>query len=391
MSSSTSKGGEGSPAKPYVVVVSVRFILATLSLSFFLAFTVGTAARIMLIEGPLRALKSSHDESPMRVRPDYHDHARSLPQPILQEGKEMPQTLYTSKNFDTAMSTASSSLLMEDAKKKSKEFVNDDKDWIAGSCGAEEGQCTRGKGHLHEEPKEEPGAEEDEEEHLPAGQHLLVDIKDVDAAFLNSEERLAQAMIDICNISKLTLLSYHCHKLYPSGISCAGVLLESHVAFHTWPEEGVITLDLFTCGSAPLLPVVPIIIDMFGIPHADGHGDQPIALWAHKQRGFRDLQKRLGHLDSYDLGRGVLGVMDFDMKKEVRYSPNKIFFHFFCFFSSILPRTNIRLLLCKHHSNVLTFTTYSSPWKLIWKHMNAVCLMTALMNQKIQISSNQTV
>ena len=35
--------------------------------------------------------------------------------------------------------------------------------------------------------------------HLPAGQHLLVDVKDVDSEFLNSEERLASAMIDLTN------------------------------------------------------------------------------------------------------------------------------------------------------------------------------------------------
>jgi hypothetical protein len=31
--------------------------------------------------------------------------------------------------------------------------------------------------------------------HLPAGQHLLVDIRNVEAAFLNSESRLAEAMV----------------------------------------------------------------------------------------------------------------------------------------------------------------------------------------------------
>eukprot|EP00985_Skeletonema_marinoi_P012235 scaffold5862_cov91-Skeletonema_marinoi.AAC.8 len=46
--------------------------------------------------------------------------------------------------------------------------------------------------------------------HLPAGQHLLVDIKNVDPIFLNSEERLAEAMIQLVDESKLTLLSYHC-------------------------------------------------------------------------------------------------------------------------------------------------------------------------------------
>ena len=46
--------------------------------------------------------------------------------------------------------------------------------------------------------------------HLPAGQHLLIDIKNVDPIFLNSEERLAEAMIELVDESKLTLLSYHC-------------------------------------------------------------------------------------------------------------------------------------------------------------------------------------
>lgn len=66
--------------------------------------------------------------------------------------------------------------------------------------------------------------------HLPAGQHLLVDIKDVNSEFLNSEERLAAAMVELISESKLTLLSYHCHSLVPIGVSCAGVLLESHVS-----------------------------------------------------------------------------------------------------------------------------------------------------------------
>merc|ERR1740138_449466 len=66
-------------------------------------------------------------------------------------------------------------------------------------------------------------------------------------------------MVNLAAGSELTLLSYHCHSLIPMGVSCVGVLLESHISFHTWPEEGVITLDLYTCGNAPLVPVIPII------------------------------------------------------------------------------------------------------------------------------------
>ena len=112
-------------------------------------------------------------------------------------------------------------------------------------------------------------------------QHLLVDIKGIESAFLDSEERLSEAMVDTVKAAGLTMLSYHCHKLIPMGVSCVGVLLESHISFHTWPDEGVITLDLFTCGSSPLIPVVPIIKELFGI------GTDIVTQWSHELRGFR--------------------------------------------------------------------------------------------------------
>jgi spermidine synthase len=110
----------------------------------------------------------------------------------------------------------------------------------------------------------------------------LVDIKGIEGDFLDSEERLAKAMVDTVNIAGLTMLSYHCHKLIPKGVSCVGVLLESHISFHTWPDEGVITLDLFTCGSNPLIPVVSTIKELFGI------GLNIEMQWSHELRGFRN-------------------------------------------------------------------------------------------------------
>ena len=156
--------------------------------------------------------------------------------------------------------------------------------------------------------------------HLPAGQHLLVDIKDVDSDFLNSEQRLATAMVELISASKLTLLSYHCHSLVPLGVSCAGVLLESHVAFHTWPNEGVITMDVFTCGGEPLIPVLDAIRRLFGVPRAPAPGEDsadvpaPALLWSHKLRGFREgfapgYDPQRNPLDQ-DLGRYVHGRLD---------------------------------------------------------------------------------
>jgi S-adenosylmethionine/arginine decarboxylase-like enzyme len=85
----------------------------------------------------------------------------------------------------------------------------------------------------------------------PAGQHLLVDFEEVDRSFLQSEARLAHAMIDLIQTSSMTMLSYYCHSASGNGdsVSCVGVLLESHVSVHTWPRLGRLVLDLFSCSS----------------------------------------------------------------------------------------------------------------------------------------------
>jgi len=165
-------------------------------------------------------------------------------------------------------------------------------------------------------------AADDGEIHEPAGQHLLVDIKGIEADFLDSEERLAKAMVDTVDHAGLTMLSYHCHKLIPKGVSCVGVLLESHISFHTWPDEGVITLDLFTCGNNPLVPVVSTIQELFGIPRAK---DSIEMQWSHELRGFRNKDKVAdGTNDNYaildhnsDLSQMVWSPIDCPVKDQI--------------------------------------------------------------------------
>lgn len=154
---------------------------------------------------------------------------------------------------------------------------------------------------------------------------MLVDIKGIESEFLDSEERLSQAMVETVKSAGLTMLSYHCHKLIPKGVSCVGVLLESHISFHTWPDEGVITLDLFTCGSNPLIPVVPIIKSLFGI------GADIVTQWSHELRGFRtkppndsSLRKTDEENDNYalldhnsDLSQMIWSPMDCSYKEQV--------------------------------------------------------------------------
>lgn len=153
---------------------------------------------------------------------------------------------------------------------------------------------------------------EDSAIYEPSGQHLLIDIKNIESDFLDSVDRLAHAMVESVKAGGLTMLSYHCHKLIPSGVSCVGVLLESHISFHTWPDDGVITLDLFTCGSNPLLPVIPEIEALFAI------GNNTVTQWSHELRGFRLDKNRTNYLDhSSDLGFWVLSPLEMHTKKRV--------------------------------------------------------------------------
>lgn len=177
------------------------------------------------------------------------------------------------------------------------------------------------------------GEDEDEEEYLPQGQHLLVDIKNIEHDFLNSEDRLARAMVDVVKAGGLTLLSYHCHSLQPKGVSCVGVLLESHISFHTWPDEGVITLDLFTCGSSPLLPVVPTVEKLFGVPrfktNEDGstadEKEEIVTLWSHEIRGFRHPEGRKHDYldDQSDLSYWVVSPLDMAVKRQIVSTASK--------------------------------------------------------------------
>uniref|UniRef100_A0A7S4EJQ9 PABS domain-containing protein n=1 Tax=Pseudo-nitzschia australis TaxID=44445 RepID=A0A7S4EJQ9_9STRA len=297
-----------------IIRISRLFIVLTFTASCLVAFAVGHISRILLIDNPHNALmKTYHDELRSmgggQFESSKNDNSFTLPDPVLQSGKTPPVTTYTSKNFNTALSSTTHSRWMVTQ-------VGEQLDNGLLETESSDNQCRSSTNDSCDNV-----GEVDEEEHLPAGQHLLIDIEHVDSVFLNSEERLATAMLDLVNECGLTLLSYHCHGLHPSGVSCAGVLLESHVSFHTWPEQGVITLDLFTCGSDSLLPIVPLAEKLFAVAsqtkdsrHDVAERIEPRTVWAHKFRGFgRDNGNAQEVTDMFNFPVGQMN----EFKKEI--------------------------------------------------------------------------
>lgn len=286
-------------AEPFKVVLSTKFMVTSITASCAVAFGMGRFTKMSLTPAMAMAMSLS----------TKNEQQIDMPTPIAPIGKDVPETIYTSKNFDTRGSATYFS-----------QWLQMDEVDIAKSVLPEP---------INERLNDTYEEQEEWEDHLPAGQHLLVDIDNIDADFLDSEQRLATAMIDLVNDSGLTLLSYHCHGLAPAGVSCAGVLLESHVSFHTWPAEGVITLDLFTCGCTSLLKSMKLIENLFAIPRNGPDGLQPTVLWAYKRRGFKDQISDLPHNqpgEPRDTFAYPLGIHGMDYKKDVasaEIAPNK--------------------------------------------------------------------
>jgi spermidine synthase len=86
------------------------------------------------------------------------------------------------------------------------------------------------------------------------GLHLTADLYDCagDAALLTDADRLAERCRALTLASGLTLVNEKWHRFpdwngQPGGVTGMILLAESHLAIHTWPERGGVTLDVYVC------------------------------------------------------------------------------------------------------------------------------------------------
>ena len=79
------------------------------------------------------------------------------------------------------------------------------------------------------------------------GEHITLDIigtkKEYDPVFF---EKL---VYKIAKIAKVTVLQISKYKFEPQGFTLVALLAESHISYHTFPEKGIISLDIYTCAK----------------------------------------------------------------------------------------------------------------------------------------------
>jgi len=81
------------------------------------------------------------------------------------------------------------------------------------------------------------------------GRHLLLEMWDCKREILDDPEKITQIMCDAANDAGATVVKSICHEFDPPGITAVAILSESHISVHTWPIEGYVAVDIFTCGT----------------------------------------------------------------------------------------------------------------------------------------------
>ncbi|WP_338604095.1 adenosylmethionine decarboxylase [Saccharopolyspora sp. SCSIO 74807] len=83
---------------------------------------------------------------------------------------------------------------------------------------------------------------------LFTGQHVLAELEGVAEQLLDDEQFLRDTLHSALSRSQATVCEVIAKRFEPQGVTVLALLSESHASLHTYPEEGSIFIDVFTCG-----------------------------------------------------------------------------------------------------------------------------------------------
>ncbi|MFQ5858319.1 MAG: adenosylmethionine decarboxylase [Anaerolineae bacterium] len=90
------------------------------------------------------------------------------------------------------------------------------------------------------------------------GEHYLVDLLGCDPEIIKLVDPTREIVLRAAKDCGATLVDNFFHQFQPFGVSGVVLIAESHISVHTWPENGFVAVDIFTCGE--MLPQVAIDI-----------------------------------------------------------------------------------------------------------------------------------
>ncbi|MFN7105323.1 MAG: adenosylmethionine decarboxylase [Pyrobaculum sp.] len=84
------------------------------------------------------------------------------------------------------------------------------------------------------------------------GKHVYGELYGIDGATLQEVEKLRKIVIEAAHIANMHLVevnSWQVPGAHKEGVSVIALVLESHIAIHTWPRYNFATVDVYTCGE----------------------------------------------------------------------------------------------------------------------------------------------
>ncbi|MEM0376270.1 MAG: adenosylmethionine decarboxylase [Thermofilum sp.] len=83
------------------------------------------------------------------------------------------------------------------------------------------------------------------------GKHVYGNLYDVDLSIAADEKKLKEVVKEAAALGNMTLWDLRSWSFggEKGGVSVVALILESHIAVHTWVEYRYATVDVYTCGE----------------------------------------------------------------------------------------------------------------------------------------------
>lgn len=95
------------------------------------------------------------------------------------------------------------------------------------------------------------------------GNHVICSLYGIPFHKLDNLVRIKAAFDEAVEAMGATVLHKFSHQFIPQGVTIVYALAESHISCHTFPENGSVALDCYTCGRMDPKVGMNILIDFF--------------------------------------------------------------------------------------------------------------------------------
>ena len=85
---------------------------------------------------------------------------------------------------------------------------------------------------------------------MVVGRHIIAELYGVSSDLISKQETVKQIMDEVIEKAELTKVGEAYKQFEPHGVTGIVLIAESHISLHTWPEYGLVNLDIFTCGDS---------------------------------------------------------------------------------------------------------------------------------------------